>query len=118
MPPAAVLVSVPDVDLGLAWYQKAFPMAQPRCLGAVKLRVLDISGFAIELVPADAKVAAGKGGTVLYWSVDCINTALVSFEQLGAKLYRGPMAIEAGLSMCQIEGPFGNLIGLRGKSTA
>ncbi|MEZ8336060.1 glyoxalase/bleomycin resistance/dioxygenase family protein, partial [Vibrio splendidus] len=31
--------------------------------------------------------------------------------------YRGPMAIENGLFMCQIEDPFGNLIGLRGATT-
>ncbi|MBE3659112.1 glyoxalase/bleomycin resistance/dioxygenase family protein, partial [Vibrio navarrensis] len=28
-----------------------------------------------------------------------------------------PMEIENGLSMCQVEDPFGNLIGLRGKAT-
>ena len=27
----------------------------------------------------------------------------------------GPMEIEGGQSICQIEDPFGNLIGLRGK---
>ncbi|TOL44982.1 glyoxalase/bleomycin resistance/dioxygenase family protein, partial [Vibrio parahaemolyticus] len=39
------------------------------------------------------------------------------FQKLGARLYRGPMEIEDGLSMCQVEDPFGNLIGLRGKTT-
>ncbi|GAB6263071.1 hypothetical protein PSSHI_33150 [Photobacterium sp. R1] len=43
--------------------------------------------------------------------------SLAYFESLGAKLYRGSMEIENGLSMCQVENPFGNLIGLRGKST-
>ncbi|MDX8425330.1 VOC family protein, partial [Vibrio parahaemolyticus] len=42
---------------------------------------------------------------------------LSRFEAIGASLYRGPMEIENGLSMCQLEDPFGNLIGLRGATT-
>jgi len=64
---------------------------------------------------ADEKVSSGKSGTVLYWSVDHLTGSLERFYSLGAKLYRGPMDIEDGLSMCQVEDPFGNLIGLRGK---
>ncbi|MEZ8051438.1 VOC family protein, partial [Vibrio sp. 1F169] len=45
---------------------------------------------------------------VLYWSVNNLDKALDHFEELGAKLYRGPMAIENRLFMCQIEDPFGN----------
>ena len=37
------------------------------------------------------------------------------FLCLGATLYRGPIAIENELFMCQVKDPFGNLIGLRGK---
>ncbi|HDY7695146.1 TPA: glyoxalase/bleomycin resistance/dioxygenase family protein, partial [Vibrio vulnificus] len=79
--------------------------------------VLDINGFSIEIVQADEKVGSGKNGTVLYWSVNNLSKSLAYFEALGAKLYRGPMDIENGLSMCQVEDPFGNLIGLRGKAT-
>ncbi|ELV8773465.1 glyoxalase/bleomycin resistance/dioxygenase family protein, partial [Vibrio harveyi] len=51
------------------------------------------------------------------WSVGNLCVALADFQKLGARLYRGPMEIEDGLSMCQVEDPFGNLIGLRGKTT-
>jgi len=77
--------------------------------------VLDIDGFLLELVQSDEKVDAGKAGTVLYWAVPNLSEAIAHFESHGAALYRGPMTIENGLGMCQMEDPFGNLIGLRGK---
>lgn len=115
--PIAVLVHVPDVPLGLTWYQKAFPMAESKYLAEFEFTVLNINGFSLEIVQADEKVGSGKKGTVLYWSVESINESLEHFIALGATLYRGPLKIENGLTICQVEDPFGNLIGLRGKST-
>lgn len=115
MTPTAILVHVPDVKLGLSWYQKAFPLAIPQYLADFDFTILDINGFSLEIIQADDKVGAGKSGTVLYWSVDSLEASLAHFESLGARLYRGPMAIENGLGMCQVTDPFGNLIGLRGK---
>ncbi len=117
MNPAAVLVHVPNVEQGLDWYQKAFPEATSVYHSDFDFTVLDLNGFSIEIVQADEKVGSGKNGTVLYWSVNNLSKSLAYFEALGAKLYRGPMEIENGLSMCQVEDPFGNLIGLRGKAT-
>jgi len=114
MTPAVLLIHVSDIPLALAWYQNAFPMAKPCYLAEFDMTLLQINGFSIEIVKADNKVSSGKSGTVLYWSVPCLSEALTHFEALGAKLYRGPMAIETGLSMCQLEDPFGNLIGLKG----
>jgi len=110
----AILIHVPDVSIGLDWYGKAFPSAQARLLQDSGLTILDIDGFMIEIVQADRKVGVGKCGTVLYWYVNSLSGALMHFEALGAKLYRGPMDIENGMSMCQIEDSFGNLLGLRG----
>lgn len=115
MSPVSVLIYVPDVVAGLAWYQEAFPNAVQIYLTDFDLTVLEINGFSIEIVQADDKVSAGKKGTVLYWSVDDINKALSHFQRLGAKLYRGPLHIENDSIMCQVEDPFGNLIGLRGE---
>lgn len=86
-------------------------------LEGFELSILRFNGFSIEIVLADEKVSAGKNGTVVYWAVDHLTNSLEHFYSLGAKLYRGPMNIEDGLSMCQVEDPFGNLIGLRGKLT-
>ena len=115
MNPIAVLIHVSDVQLGFEWYKTAFPAAVEDKLEGCPLSVLRFNGFSIEIVLADEKVSSGKRGTVLYWSVDHLTDSLERFYSLGAKLYRGPMDIEDGLSMCQVEDPFGNLIGLRGK---
>ena len=117
MNPAAILVHVPNVEKGLEWYKKAFPEAVPVHDPAFDFTVLNLNGFSLEVVQADDKVGVGKFGTVLYWSVTSLPVALAHFEKLGAHLYRGPMEIENGLSMCQVEDPFGNLIGLRGSTT-
>ncbi|HIF5693401.1 TPA: glyoxalase/bleomycin resistance/dioxygenase family protein [Vibrio parahaemolyticus] len=117
MNPAAILVHVPNVEKGLEWYKKAFPEAVPMNDSEFDFTVLSLNGFSLEVVQADDKVGAGKFGTVLYWSVASLPAALSHFETLGAHLYRGPMEIENGLSMCQVEDPFGNLIGLRGTTT-
>jgi predicted enzyme related to lactoylglutathione lyase len=115
MIPAALLVYVPDILAGLAWYQQAFPQAVPRYYPEFDFTVLDINGFSLEVVQADNKVGSGKKGVVLYWHSDDWDATLKRLIELGASLYRGPMAIENGLSMCQLEDPFGNLIGLRGR---
>ncbi|MEZ8629998.1 VOC family protein [Vibrio lentus] len=117
MNPSAVLIHVPDVPKGLEWYKKAFPEAVPVYHPDFDFTVLDVNGFSLEIVQSDDKVSEGKKGTVIYWSVIDLSVALARFESLGASLYRGPMEIENGLSMCQFEDPFGNLIGLRGTTT-
>ncbi|MFM2663521.1 VOC family protein [Vibrio mediterranei] len=117
MNPSAILVHVPDVAKGLEWYKKAFPEAVPIYHPDFHFTALDLNGLSLEIVQADEKVGAGKCGTVVYWSVGDFSKAIARFEELGACLYRGPMEIEGGLSMCQVEDPFGNLIGLRGKTT-
>ncbi|MBY7838499.1 glyoxalase/bleomycin resistance/dioxygenase family protein [Vibrio fluvialis] len=116
MPPSAVLIHVPDVQAGLAWYQKAFPQAMPVFLHEFDFTILDMQGFSIEIVQADEKVSTGKSGSVLYWRGSDFEETLAHFLSLGAKLYRGPLNIESGMVMCQVEDPFGNLIGLRGMS--
>jgi predicted enzyme related to lactoylglutathione lyase len=117
MNPSAVLVHVPDVTEGLEWYKQAFPNAVSVYYPEFDFTVLDLNGFSLEIVQADEKVCSGKSGTVLYWSVASLPVALAHFEALGAHLYRGPMDIENGLSVCQVEDPFGNLIGIRGATT-
>ena len=114
MKPTALLIHVNDVPSGLEWYKKAFPDAKSVYLEEFRFTVLDMNGFMLEVVQADEKVGSGKLGTVMYWAIPDLNIAINHFKSLGAKVYRGPIPIENGLGMCQIEDPFGNLIGLRG----
>lgn len=112
--PTALLVHVPDWEVGFDWYKKAFPEAKTIEIPEINYRVLQIGEFQIEVVRSDEKVTNGKAGTVLYWRVDDLLKAIEHFKKLGSELYRGPMSIENGLGMCQVTDPFGNLIGLRG----
>lgn len=113
-PVAAVLVHVDDVAAARAWYRDAFPHAQPIAIAAPAFECLALADVRIEIVAADQKVRSGASGSVVYWRVADLDAALARFQSLGATLYRGPMAIEAGLAMCQVCDPWGNCIGLRG----
>jgi predicted enzyme related to lactoylglutathione lyase len=114
-PIAAVLVHVANVQEGLDWYQRAFPNAERRRIDEpLPIEYLAIAGVMLEIVPADAKVASGAAGSVVYWRVEDFDVALKHFESLGAKLYRGPLAIEDEQRMCQVLDPWGNCIGIRG----
>jgi predicted enzyme related to lactoylglutathione lyase len=115
---SAVMCHVPDVEAGLQWYQRAFPNSERKRLEAFDFEYLCVGGIHLEIVPSDEKVSSGAAGSVVYWHVANFEAALAHFESLGAKLYRGPMSIEEGQRMCQVRDPWGNCIGLRGRSGA
>jgi len=117
-PIAAVMVHVASVDEAMAWYQRAFPNAVRRRLLTPAFEFLVVNGIRLEFVPADAKVASGPAGTVVYWQVPDFDDALQHLQDIGARLYRGPMPIEDGQAMCQVQDPWGNCIGLRGPRKA
>lgn len=108
------MVHVPDTVPGLAWYEQAFPAARRRTVEPHHFQYLEWGSTRIEVVQADDKVAAGSAGTVVYWQVGDLRQRLQSLLDLGATLYRGPMAIEDGQGMCQVRDPWGNCLGLRG----
>ena len=113
MKPIANLIHVENVEHALNWYKAAFPESSFRTMGGFTF--LDVNGFALELVPADAKVSSGKSGSVTYWEVDDLELEILRFKKLGSSVYRGPMKIGPEMGMCQVTDPFGNLIGLRGR---
>ncbi len=78
--PSAILIHVPDVQAGLAWYQQAFH--RQRRVPDFDFTLLHVGDFTIEVVQADEKVSEGKG-TVLYWQVDDFDLAFEHFTQLG-----------------------------------
>jgi len=113
----AVMVHVPDAQQGLAWYAQAFPLAIRERSPEHDFEFLRVGNLQIEVVPADEKVSAGPSGTVVYWQVTSVAEEVERLRLLGATLYRGPMHIEADLSMCQVQDPWGNCIGLRGPTS-
>ena len=108
-PIAAVLVHVSDVSEGLTWYEKAFPTSVRTRIEGPEFEVLLLDGIQLEIVPADDKVSSGSAGSVVYWRVANLTQALERLIGFGAALYRGPMKIENGLSMCQVRDPWGKL---------
>lgn len=114
-PISAILIHVADPAAALAWYQRAFPHAIQRHLTEFAFDYLEIDGVQLELVQADAQVASGAAGSVVYWHCDDLAATLAHMQAVGAPLYRGPLAIEQGQAMCQVRDPWGNCIGLRGK---
>lgn len=113
--PIAVLIHVPEPSMALAWYEAAFPAARRCTIDGSDFECLKLGEIQLEFVPADEKFASGPNGTVVYWSVESFSEALAHLQAHGGKLYRGPLDIEHGQRMCQIQDPWGNCIGLRGK---
>ena len=111
---AAVMIHVGSVPDAFAWYQRAFPEAIRKRIADPEFEYLSLGNVRLELVPADAKVSSGASGSVVYWQVSNFEASLKHFEAIGACLYRGPMSIEGGQAMCQVQDPCGNCIGLRG----
>jgi len=113
-PIAAVLIHVADISAGIQWYHLAFPHAVRFRVEGCDFDFLRVGSVQIEIVPADEKVSSGASGSVVYWSVPELASALQQMQSIGAELYRVPMQIENGLSMCQVRDPWGSCIGLRG----
>lgn len=111
---SAILIHVADVTEGIEWYAKAFPAAKRIYLDDFDFEYLLLGDICLEIVRADEKVQSGQAGSVVYWEYTDFQQALNHFQTLGATLYRGPLAIQDNLKMCQIMDPWGNCIGLRG----
>jgi len=110
----ALMIHVAKPAEARAWYQAAFPEAQP-VLSVPGLEALQLGEVQLEFVPSDAKVSSGPAGTVAYWQVPEFNEALAALQSCGATLYRGPMNIENGRVICQVRDPWGNCIGITGR---
>lgn len=109
----SILLHVGDWRAATDWYQRAFPEAKPVLPSTDDYGHLEMGGVVLEIVNADDKVASGAAGTVVYWAVDDLEAEVLRLGQLGASLYRGPLALEDGDRICQVRDPWGNCIGLR-----
>lgn len=114
---AAVMVHVSSIGEALAWYERVFPNAVRSSVADEAFEFLLVGEVRLEFVLADQKVSSGPGGSVVYWQFPQFEEAFQRFQAAGAKLYRGPMSIESGQLMCQVQDPWTNCIGLRGPSS-
>ena len=107
---ATIRISVTDVTESKNWYQSLFgqkPIEEIEKF--VSFRINDVC-FDISL--ADSKSPLSPGGSVGYWLIDDMDELLKRIEEIGGKIYRGPLRIdEIQRIIVQIQDPFGNVIG-------
>ena len=108
-----ILIFVNDVMLSAKFYENLF-QTKPIELEE-NFCSFEFGESFFNIHPVDMKSPFSKGGSVGYWLVDDFNGFLEHAKNIGATLYRGPMYVEEiRRSICQIQDPFGNIIGIEG----
>jgi predicted enzyme related to lactoylglutathione lyase len=71
-----------------------------------------IGKHCLDIVSADAKNPFSQGGSISYWLIDNMSSILEKIDDLGGKVYRGPLNVpEIQRTIVQIQDPCGNIIG-------
>lgn len=66
----------------------------------------------LDITLPDSRNPLSIGGSVGYWLVDDLDALIQKADQMGARIYRGPLAVsEIGRTIIQIQDPFGNVLG-------
>jgi predicted enzyme related to lactoylglutathione lyase/ribosomal protein S18 acetylase RimI-like enzyme len=115
--PVSVVYFVADVAAARNWYRQLLG-AQPVQDDAAFVRFA-LEGTDLCFHPADEKTGLASGvpaapaaRQVAYWKVDNLAKTLARCQELGGKLYRGPIPTPDGARVCQMADPFGNVLGL------
>jgi predicted enzyme related to lactoylglutathione lyase len=107
---ATVIYRVTDLDRAKAWYSSAFQQApyfdQPFYVG------FSIGGYELGLDPDPSGGKTGPGGSVAYWRVASIDSAVAHFVASGAAVVAAAQEVGEGIKVATVSDPFGNLIGL------
>lgn len=105
-----VIYFVPDVIRAKAWYSAAFQQQpyfdQPFYVG------FNIAGYELGLDPNAQAGSSGRGGSVAYWRVDSIESAVQHFVAAGATLVAPAQDVGDRIKVATVADPFGNPIGL------
>jgi predicted enzyme related to lactoylglutathione lyase len=105
-----VIYHVTDLDRAKAWYSSAFQRQpyfdEPFYVG------FNIAGYELGLDPNQTVTRTGRGGSVAYWRVAGIESAVQHFVALGATLVAQTQDVGGGIKVASVADPFGNLIGL------
>src|SRR5438034_6429596 len=105
-----VIYHVPDLQRAKAWYASAFGVQpyfdEPFYVG------FNIGGYELGLDPNTNAATSGAGGTVAYWGVAEIETAVEHFTRSGATVHAPVQDVGEGIRVATVADPFGNLVGL------
>ncbi|MBP9707177.1 MAG: GNAT family N-acetyltransferase [Oligoflexales bacterium] len=110
----SIYLFTPNLKASRDWYARLFEVEPYEDLeDYVEFRPNGgVSGLCLH--HADTKSPLSSGGSVGYWRVLDFQAAIAHFEKNGAKIYRGPIKIGGGKSICQMMDPIGNVVGLIG----
>lgn len=105
-----VIYHVSDLDRAKAWYTKAFQrdpyFDQPFYVG------FDIAGYELGLHPNLSEGRSGRGGSVAYWRVADIESAVQHFVAIGATVVESVRDVGGDIKVATVADPFDNLVGL------
>ena len=103
-------ISVADVLQSADWYCALFDIESAE--RTQEFASFRIKGIQLDIAHADEKSPVTNGGCVGYWLVDDLTEVLKKVEQLGGKIYRGPLKVEVTQrTILQVKDPFGNILG-------
>jgi predicted enzyme related to lactoylglutathione lyase len=105
-----VIYKVGDLERAKKWYTAAFSVPpyfdEPFYVG------FSIGGYELGLDPDVSEGARGKCGSLAYWGVQNLDSALKHFEAQGAQLKSAAQDVGGGIRVASVSDPFGNVIGL------
>jgi predicted enzyme related to lactoylglutathione lyase len=105
-----VIYKAPDLAAAKAWYSKVFGIApyfdEPYYVG------FSVGGFELGLDPDVKGQGAGPGGSVAYWGVANLATALAEMQSRGATTVSPLQDVGGDIKVASVRDPFGNVIGL------
>lgn len=114
----AIMLFAEDTHAVGAWWAKAFGVelieVEPHPQGDFVF--FKAAGVEFGVHAADPIKNPLGGSPVVYFSVPSVDAARERLLADGAELHRGPLAVSAGRSICQLRDPFGNVFGLDGPS--
>jgi predicted enzyme related to lactoylglutathione lyase len=97
-----------------SWWADLLECPRDRVMFEDEFVFFDVGDIEFGFHPADAGKNSVGGSPVVYLRVDDHSAAVSRAESKGARLYRGPRAIDASRSIAQLMDPFGNVFGLDG----
>jgi len=114
-PVVNVFVFVDDLDRATAWYAER--LGRQPVTTREQLATFEIGGGGasarLTVHRSDEYNDPGPRGTVAYWDVEDVDALVAEWTAHGAVAHRGPKTVFSGERLCQLQDPFGNLIGLR-----
>jgi predicted enzyme related to lactoylglutathione lyase len=104
------IYKVTDLAKAKAFYKKLFGIEpyfdEPFYVG------FNIGGFELGLDPDTSDQKPGPGGSVTYWGVASMDSAVKSLEAAGARFHSEPRDVGDGIKVASVLDPFGNVLGL------